>query len=178
MFHTTVDHEIKLHMMHRSFAPVFKQLAKEDYDYLAQWLTWPEFCQTQGDFLKFIESSLHQYADGTAMNCAIDYKDNIVGCIGFNAINHKLKTVELGYWLASKYQGKGIMTRSCQYLIDYAFNHLEMEKVQINAAEHNNPSRAICERLGMKLEGILTRQEKVGDRILDFAVYGLHKNKI
>ena len=52
-----------------------------------------------------------------------------------------------------------------------------MEKVQIAAADGNAKSRAVCERLGMKLEGIITNRERIGDRILNHAIYGIHNTK-
>jgi ribosomal-protein-serine acetyltransferase len=61
-------------------------------------------------------------------------------------------------------------------LIDIAFNEHMLEKVQLAAAKDNLASRAVAERCGMTLEGILTNREKVGDRILDHAIYGIHKS--
>jgi ribosomal-protein-serine acetyltransferase len=52
-----------------------------------------------------------------------------------------------------------------------------MQKVQILIATGNLKSRAVCERLGIKLEGIVTNEEKVVDRILDHAIYGIHREK-
>jgi ribosomal-protein-serine acetyltransferase len=60
-------------------------------------------------------------------------------------------------------------------LHNYAFSHLNMNKVEISAAVDNAASRAVCERLGMGLEGVITNAEKVGDRIFTHAIYGLHK---
>jgi len=50
-----------------------------------------------------------------------------------------------------------------------------MNKVEISAAVDNAASRAVCERLGIELEGVITNAEKVGDRILTHAIYGLHR---
>jgi ribosomal-protein-serine acetyltransferase len=47
--------------------------------------------------------------------------------------------------------------------------------VQLAAAVGNKPSRQIAKRLGMELEGVIRRQEKVGDQVLDHAVYGILK---
>ncbi|POF57850.1 RimJ/RimL family protein N-acetyltransferase, partial [Vibrio vulnificus] len=44
------------------------------------------------------------------------------------------------------------------------------------AAKENTASRAVAERLGMSLEGIISRNEKVQDRVLDHAVYALRKS--
>ncbi|MDP6165026.1 MAG: GNAT family N-acetyltransferase [Gammaproteobacteria bacterium] len=178
MFKLTVDDEINLYLVNDSFTGRYVELVEENEEYLAQWLAWPRVCKTQDDFKEFVKDSLHEYAEGKSMNCAVEYRGEIVGNASFNTIQHELKRVEIGYWIGKVYQGKGIISRVCHVLIDYAFKNLEMDKVQIAAAEGNRPSRAVCERLGMKLEGILTHQEKVGDRILNHAVYGIHRMEI
>jgi len=176
MFKVVVDNDITLHLVHQAFVPRYVQLVTESREYISQWMAWPLFCQTEDDFKKFVTGSLHKYADGESMNCSIEYRGEIVGNCGFNTINHHLQVVEIGYWIGEKYQGNGIITRACQYLIDYAFTGLDMHKVQISAAEENLPSRSVCERLGMQLEGIITNKEKIGERILNHAIYGLHRS--
>ncbi|MFA0502952.1 GNAT family N-acetyltransferase, partial [Vibrio sp. 10N.222.46.A1] len=59
--------------------------------------------------------------------------------------------------------------------IDIAFNELDMEKVEISAATGNQSSRKVCERLHFTLEGIITRNENLNGRIIDHAIYGLHR---
>lgn len=179
MFKLSVDDEINLYLVNEAFTERYVELvAEENSEYLSEWLAWPTFCRTQDDFKAFVRGSLHKYADGTCMNCAIEYRGEIVGNSGFSTINHNLKMVEIGYWIGRQYQGNGIVTRVCRYLINYAFTQLSMEKVQIAAAEGNSPSRAVCERLGMRLEGIITNREKVGDRVLNHAIYGIHKSEM
>lgn len=177
MFRFNIDNEISLSLIHEQFSARYVELVSECNEYLSEWLAWPRLCKTQGDFKAFIRQSLHKYADGKNITFAILYHGEIVGNISFNTIDHELKKVEIGYWIGEKHQGNGIITRSCQFLIDYAFTTLKMQKVQISAAEHNEPSRAVCERLGMKLEGVITHSEKIGGKVLSHAIYGLHRNK-
>jgi len=175
MFKRRVDQEITLALIQESFAPYYSQIVSEQNDYLAQWLAWPTHCHSEQDFRLFAQRMLHEYADGKSMTCAIFYQDTLVGNCSFNRINHDTSCVEIGYWLSQPYQGKGIMTRVVKSLIDIAFNELEMEKVQLSAAVDNQPSREVALRVGMVLEGIISNQEKVGDRILDHAIYGIKK---
>ena len=175
MFAMEVDQDIKLGLVDTGFSEAYAELAKANYDYLKQWLAWPDFCQSADDFRQFAKRSLHDYADGKSLTCGIFYQENLVGNISFNDIDHKLKKVTMGYWLSADYQGKGIITRACQHLIQYAFTELDMQKIQISAAKENLASRAVCERLNMTLEGTITHAEKVGDRILDHAIYGLYR---
>ena len=178
MFKHIIDDEISLHLVSETFTERYVELAEENHEHLGEWLAWPHFCKTQDDFKKFVHNSLHSYADGKSMNCSIKYRGEIVGNISFNSIDHDLKVAEIGYWLAQKYQGNGIVTRVCKFLIDYAFTTLKLEKIQISAAEHNISSRAVCERLGLQLEGIITNQEKIAGKILNHAIYGIHNRNI
>lgn len=175
MFYKEVDSEIKLALVQHSFAPLYAQLAKDNFEYLEEWLAWPPVCKSQCDFEEFIQRSLHDYADGKSMVCAIFYQNELVGNASFNTINRDLKKAEIGYWLAQPFQGKGVVTRVCQALINIAFSDLNMQKIQISVAVENKPSRSVCERLGMMLEGVITNEEYLSGRIIDHAIYGLFK---
>lgn len=176
MFTRRVDDELELALVQHSFAPLYEQLVKDNERYLLQWLPWPAYCKTAADFSVFITESLHKYAEGTALNLGMVVKGQLVGNISFNTINRSLKKVEIGYWLIESMQGQGIVTRACRHLIHMAFNELGMEKIQISAATENKPSRSVCERLGMQLEGIITHAENINGRIVDHAIYGLKRN--
>ncbi|HGF7528491.1 TPA: GNAT family N-acetyltransferase, partial [Vibrio cholerae] len=175
MFTLDVDTDLKLALVDPKFAPQYLEIVSREREYLSQWLAWPPHVNSEEFFLSFIKRSLHDYADGKSLVCGMIYKDKLVGNISFNSISYQLKKVEMGYWLSSDYQGKGIVSRSVLKLIDVAFTDLDMEKVQISAATGNQPSRNVCERLGFVLEGTITRAENLNGRIVDHAVYGLDR---
>jgi ribosomal-protein-serine acetyltransferase len=174
MFKKVIDDEIYLYLVNESFTQRYAELVSENNEYLAEWLAWPYLCKKNEDFKKFFKHSLYDYADGKSMNCAIEYYGEIVGNASFNNIDHNLKVAEIGYWLGQKYQGNGIITRVCKFLMDYAFTGLKLEKIQISVAEHNTSSRAVCERLGLKLEGVITNKEIIAGKILNHAICGIH----
>ncbi|MCH8529273.1 MAG: GNAT family N-acetyltransferase [Saccharospirillum sp.] len=173
MFTKIVNQDIQLALVEPSFARHYYAIVKSERDDLGQWLAWPRHADSEAFFAAFIQKALHDYADGKAMTCAILYRGKVVGNISYNSISHALKKVEIGYWLSQEGRGKGIVTQSVSCLIDYAFDVLGMEKVQISAAVDNQPSRKVCERLGFKLEGIVTRNENLNGRVVDHAIYGL-----
>ncbi|WP_087024182.1 GNAT family N-acetyltransferase [Thaumasiovibrio subtropicus] len=175
MFREEVDSEISLALVEPSFATQYHHIVLEQKAYLGEWLPWVHFADGEPFFMRFIKQSLYDYADGKSLTCGILFKGDLVGNISFNNIQNTTKRVEIGYWLSEKYQGQGIMSRSVSHLIHKAFNEMKMEKVQIAAAEHNKPSRALCERLGFKLEGILTNTENINGYIVNHAFYGLHR---
>ena len=172
-----VDEEIQLCSVRESFAPVYVELVKENFDYLVNWLVWPPHFKTEKDFGHFIARCKKEHEKGEAITFGIMYKEKLVGNITYKYIDNELMKVEIGYWIAAKCQGKGIVTRSCARLVEYAFTDLNMDKVEMCVASENKPSRAVCERLGMTLEGIISNAECVQGRILNHAIYGLHRDK-
>lgn len=177
MFTFQVDSDLALVLVHERYAERYEMLAKENYEYLSQWLAWPPHCRSAQNFRNFIKGALKDYAEGKSMTCGILFHDELVGNVSFNDIDQDLKTVQVGYWIGQSYQGNGIITRVCQALINMAFTEMGMKKVQISAAVDNHPSRAVCERLGMTLEGVISRAENLNGRIVDHAVYGLLKSE-
>ncbi len=177
MMDPNVSTDIELVLVRDTFVPEYVQLAHDDYDYLAKWLEWPRFCKTKEDFNSFIADSIDGYESGNSMNCTILYKGVVAGTAGFNKIDRKLGRVEIGYWLGSRFQKKGIVTKVCRHLINYAFTIPDIDKVQILVAIENLPSRAVCERLNMSLEGVVGNEEGAGDKVLSHAIYALHRHQ-
>ncbi|GAA5647769.1 GNAT family N-acetyltransferase [Vibrio proteolyticus] len=176
MFTRIIDDELELALPQPSFAPRYLELVNTQRDYLAQWLAWPTKAHNEAFFASFIRNAVKDYADGNSMVCAIIYQGEVVGNCSFNRLYHDLKKAEVGYWLSESHQGKGIMTRVVKTLIDIAFSELHMEKVELSAAVNNTASRAVAERCGMQLEAVLSHQEKIGERILDHAIYSVTRN--
>ncbi|MGX9416002.1 GNAT family N-acetyltransferase [Vibrio sp. WJH972] len=177
MFTLEVEQGLELALIEPKFAPLYFDIVSKQQEYLSEWLAWPAHAENEEFFLRFIKRSLHDYADGKSLVCAVMYNEQLVGNISFNSIDHSLQKVEIGYWLRSDYRGKGIMSKSVSKLVDFAFTELDMQKVQISVAVENNPSRNICKRLQFNLEGVVTRAENLNGKVVDHAIYGLSRTE-
>lgn len=176
MFIRTVDTELSIALVEPSFAQEYFEIVSKEQSYLSQWLAWPPHAKNAEFFDVFINKSLHDYANGRSLTCGIIYQNELVGNVSFNSINLSLKKIELGYWLSESKQGKGIMNRVVSYMLNLAFTDYDIEVVKICAATQNSASRAVAEKLGFTLEGILTNNENLNGKIVDHAVYSIHKN--
>jgi ribosomal-protein-serine acetyltransferase len=105
--------------------------------------------------------------------CGIWFHGILAGVIGFHGIDWMNRNVEIGYWLGEKFQGQGIMTKTCHALVDYAFYNYELNRVQIRCATGNKKSNAIIERLGFIKEGTTRQAEFLYDHYVDLFVYGM-----
>lgn len=175
MFSLVVDSDIKLVLVDQTLAPQMLEIIFAEKAYLGRWLAWPAYTQCLDDYLTFVRFVLAEYAEGKSLACNIMYQEKPVGSVGFNCINHELKTAQIGYWLSEKALGKGIMTRACKKLIEFAFSALNLEKIEIAAAVNNQASRAVCERLGMRVERMIENAEQLNGNNIDHVYYVLYK---
>jgi ribosomal-protein-serine acetyltransferase len=177
MFTWQLDDELALTFLQPDMATELYGLCQQNREYLSQWLPWVPFIQRRDDTATFIRHAIEGFARGDSLTTAIEYQGELVGVIGYNRIDQSLGKVTLGYWLAERWQGNGIIGRACRALIHHAFEEMGMEKAEISAALDNEASRAVCERLGMRQEGIVRRAERLGDRVVDHALYGLLRDE-
>jgi len=83
------------------------------------------------------------------------------------------RSTALSYWLDEAHQGKGIVTASCRAFVSHTFTTWKLNRITIQCATGNTRSRAIPERLGFKLEGILREAEWLYDHYVDHVLYAL-----
>lgn len=100
--------------------------------------------------------------------------DTFAGLIGFKSADSATRTVEIGYWLRSEYQGKGIVGAAVKALCGIAFGQFGMEHVEIKCAVGNLRSNRIPQRLGFRLDRIEVNGERLSDgQYTDLNVYTL-----
>ena len=62
------------------------------------------------------------------------------------------------------------MTTAAKTLISEGFRQLELNRIQARVATGNCPSQAVCDRLGLKKEGILRQAEWANDHFIDLTM--------
>jgi ribosomal-protein-serine acetyltransferase len=141
--------------------------------YLRRWMPWLDGNRSSADTLAFIQSTRKMASDNLGFSVAIRVDEEIAGITGYHTINWPNRSSIMGYWIAEPHQGRGIMTRSCRALIDFAFAALNINRVAIACATENGRSRAIPERLGFQREGISRAAEWLYTHYVDHAIYSL-----
>ena len=175
MEHLRINEHLRLERVNLSMAETIFMAIDRDRNYLKTWLPFVEFTEQVSDTERFLQNVIFETKNNTNETFSIWYKEEFAGLLGLNLIDHLNKKAEIGYWLAEKMQGKGIITNSTERLIHYAFQKLSINRVQIKVAVGNEKSAAIPQRLGFKLEGIERNGELHGQKFLDLEIYSLLK---
>lgn len=168
-----VDDEIELRAFRPSDAPRLFAVVDANRDHLRPWMGWVDGTRSPKDLRRFISQSVSRRRQGIGLPMGIWYRGALVGTAGFNEIDWRDRKTEIGYWLASDLQGRGIVTRACQALIGLGFGRLGLNRIEIRAAPGNRRSRGIPNRLGFSQEGVLRESERVNDGYHSSVVYGL-----
>lgn len=152
-------------------AEALAALIDESRAELTPWLSWTERSRDVSDvrsFIATIESRRLRnqgqcyvlVADGTTAG-AIDLHDSDLSN-GVGAI---------GYWLGSRFTGRGLMTRAVGALTEIAFADYGIHRLEIYCAVANLASRRVAERAGFTLETILRGRLLTPHGLSDAALY-------
>lgn len=140
---------------------------------LGRWLPWPDANRSRQDSRTYILRVRAQARHGAAQSFGLWWKGSLVGVAGFVWIDTANRSAAIGYWLAEAAEGQGLMTRAVAALLTHGFRSLGLNRIEIRAGVRNRRSRAVPERLGFRHEGTLRQAERLPDRFVDHAVYGM-----
>lgn len=152
---------------------IFNTLDKER-EYMREWLPFVDNTNVEEDTQNYVNHVLKtedkQYT--------IYYESKFVGLIGYKGTDFDNHKTEIGYWLSQYAQGNGIMSRSVRKLMEYAFDELGINRIQIKVATENSKSRKIPEKLGFTLEGFERDGELHNNgHFRDVAIYSFLKRE-
>ena len=102
---------------------------------------------------------LQRYADRQAADTGRIYgiwlAGTLVGGTMFVHFDAKSGNCEIGVWAEAAGQGRGLISAAVRLLVDYALIERGLHRVEWINSTLNLRSRAVAERLGMRLDGVL-----------------------
>lgn len=129
------------------------------------------------DMEQYVQVAIKGFQEGTDLPfVVIDQKTNeIVGSTRLYSISNDNKTVELGQtWYHPSVHRTSINTECKYMLLQYAFEELQMLRVQIKTDLRNEKAQRAIERLGAVKEGVLRNERKLPHGyIRDAVVYSI-----
>ncbi len=172
-FRLTVDDDVELRTMEESDGEDFHRLNSTDNATMKQWLPARDTERSLEETRKFIAGLEAGFAEDKGIAVGIWYRGRLAGFLDAQRIKWSHKKTELGFWLGTSFEGKGIMTRSCHALIDYNFREFGLNRIEMECATGNTGSRRVAERLGFSQEGVKRQAAWLNDRFVDYVMYGL-----
>ncbi|WP_088043294.1 GNAT family N-acetyltransferase [Bacillus sp. EAC] len=131
----------------------------------------PEITETEIN----MRSAHNKFLNRESLRFLIFHKetDEFIGNCTLQNIDWDVPKFEIGYWIDTRFSGKGYMKEAIEELTNFAINDLKGRRVVIRCESSNVKSRAIPEKLGYELEGILRNEHFSADgkKLTDICVY-------
>jgi ribosomal-protein-serine acetyltransferase len=157
-------HESDLHELHSCI--------ERTRDELGKWLRWaqePSLENTRGHLARGLAAE----RDGHGVRRAIVIDGAIVGDVGLD-VDRDNNAGGIGYWLDRDHRGRGLVGVAVRALVRHGFTALALRRIEIRTDVQNRASRAVAERLGFELEGVLRQSYRVSEQhYSDDAVYAM-----
>jgi [ribosomal protein S5]-alanine N-acetyltransferase len=99
--------------------------------------------------------------------------NKIIGTSTLFRLDDQSRRAEIGYILNRRFWGNGFITEALTALVGFAFEKMNLHRIEADIDPRNAASRRVVERLGFQKEGHLRERWIVGDEIQDTLFYGL-----
>ena len=139
--------------------PLMSVAIAESHGQLSPWLPWAQ----QVPDIEDAEAVVRQQMADFILRKDLRYQifdraregRRFLGGIGLLRIDWQVRRFEIGYWIRASAQGQGYVTEAVLALTTMAFEQLGARRVEIRMHDVNLKSRAVAERCGFELEGVL-----------------------
>jgi RimJ/RimL family protein N-acetyltransferase len=79
----------------------------------------------------------------------------------------------VGYWLAPEARGRGVATRAVRLIARWAFEDLEVARLELTCSPDNHASQRVAERCGFTRQGLLRSHTQFKGERRDTVVFRL-----
>ncbi|PSL40145.1 ribosomal-protein-alanine N-acetyltransferase [Planomicrobium soli] len=169
------------HIYLRAFRPADAQaklkLEKDNREFFEKFsmTRYPDFYTLMVQ-KEIIEIGNEQREEGREESFGI-YKnedDTLVGMITlFQIFRGPLQRAFLGYALDKNHNNKGYATEAVKLIVDYAFQKLQLHRIEAGVMPHNIPSMRVLEKAGFHKEGIAKSNVKINGKWEDHQVLAI-----
>lgn len=104
-------------------------------------------------------------------------EDRVIGTVTLFRVDTAHRRAEIGYALARSAWGKGIATEALSLLIRFAFEELDLHRLEADADPRNDRSLRVLMRQGFRREGLQLERYWLSGEIQDGALLGLLRHE-
>jgi RimJ/RimL family protein N-acetyltransferase len=169
------DGELLLRPLERGDRDALYGAVIESIAEVSPWLPWCHAGYTPGETEAFIESCITAWAQQSHFPLAIFDATSgaYFGGTGINHIDRMNRLGSVGYWVRTGATRRGIASKAVRLVARFAFDTLQLHRIEIVARPENAASRRVAEKSGAKFETIARNRIFQHGRAYDAALYSL-----
>jgi RimJ/RimL family protein N-acetyltransferase len=124
---------------------------------------------------RFLAACNRMAAEGSGVRVAVDRREDgsFLGWCSLSRWNPAFRSAAIGYVYTDGAWGQGYATEAAGAVLTWAFDSLDLNRVQAETDTRNVASARVLEKLGFVREGTLREDCVVNGEVSDSWVYGL-----
>lgn len=150
-------------------------------EFLAPWEpVWPSNDLTRAAFRSRIKRYWREIEDDAAYPFFIfsTGERQLLGALTFSNVRRGVaQTASLGYWIGAPYARRGLMTSAIGLAMGFAFEHLQLHRIEAACLPNNAASIALLARCGFEREGLARRYLKIAGLWQDHLLFARISNR-
>lgn len=153
----------------------FVAAVRESAVSVGRWMSWCHEGFSADEARAWFASCAQAAIEGTAFEFGVFAGDGkeVLGGAGLNQFNRQHNFGNLGYWVRTSRQRRGIAALAAKALAKFGFDYLSLARIEIVMAVGNEASVGVARKLGARFECIARNRIVLDDRSIDANVYSL-----
>ncbi|ODT98470.1 MAG: hypothetical protein ABS81_27830 [Pseudonocardia sp. SCN 72-86] len=166
----------------RTARTVLRELTHADADALFAFRSDPEEQRHNdspltepGQALELVDRLAREYRERSVVRWGLEFGGTVVGLLGFNSWDAHHDRADVGYDLSRRLWGQGLAAEAMAAVLDFGFDRMALQRIEIWTESANTRSVRMAERLGFVREGTLRGYVRAddGETRHDVDVFGL-----
>ncbi len=165
--------------MHSDFR-VWAALRRESLEFLSPWEpAWARDHLTRRSFTNRVYWANRSISNGTAVPLFLIRREDqvLLGAITLDNIRRgPSQAATLGYWVGQCHARQGFMREAIRASVHYAFQTLDLSRIEAACLPENAASRGVLEACGFKYEGVAQSYLQINGRWRNHVLYANLRN--
>jgi ribosomal-protein-alanine N-acetyltransferase len=159
--------------------PAWREVRRRNVDWLTKWEAArvpgaPDVVEDRGAFEARCSARQRERMLGTGFGFGLFVGGEFAGEINLNSIQRgPFQNAYVGYWIDEKQAGNGYMSEAVVLVCRFAFEELNLHRVQIAIIPRNHNSRRVMEKVGFRSEGVALRYLEINGVWEDHVRYAI-----
>jgi ribosomal-protein-alanine N-acetyltransferase len=141
---------------------------------VTRYYAWETFTHL-GQAQKLLERTEELYRRQEAMRWGLTLKGEhaVIGTCGYTRWNRENKWGMIGYDLARRYWGQGLMSEAIREVIRFGFEEMDLHRIEATVIAGNKASMNVLSKAGFQEEGVMRERSYHQGRFQDVHLFAL-----
>ncbi|BCM94102.1 putative ribosomal N-acetyltransferase YdaF [Abditibacteriota bacterium] len=122
------------------------------HSHLQPWMRWAKHTPTLDDTKLYVRRALWEWHDRESLDYRLFWDGQFVGNCAIHTIQWEVPSAQIGYWLHAEFYGRGFITEAVERLEQFAWEELDLARLEIRCHAGNVASAKVAVRAGFEQE--------------------------